>query len=46
MQEVLQLIGNWGKYQVFTYAICFIPFMLTGSLTLVSTFTAGVPNTR
>jgi OCT family organic cation transporter-like MFS transporter 4/5 len=46
MQEILKYIGNWGKYQVFIYVICFVPFMLSGSLTLVSTFTAGVPNTR
>jgi OCT family organic cation transporter-like MFS transporter 4/5 len=44
--EVLDEIGDFGRYQIITYLLICLPVIFSAANSLTYVFTAGVPNYR
>jgi OCT family organic cation transporter-like MFS transporter 4/5 len=44
--EVLEEIGEFGKYQIINYFLICLPVVFSAANSLTYVFTAGIPNYR
>jgi len=46
MHEILNFIGNYGRYQIFIFSLIIMPAMISSALIMLNVFTATVSNVR
>uniref|UniRef100_A0A914XA04 Major facilitator superfamily (MFS) profile domain-containing protein n=1 Tax=Plectus sambesii TaxID=2011161 RepID=A0A914XA04_9BILA len=46
IEEIAKLLGNFGRYQAFLYALVFLPGFMAGLLSLTFSWTGYTPNVR